>query len=134
MVGFYGEALGVRVTDETLNLSFPIIRNEGTFGTPEVILTVHLNLVTMKTYQHFFFVLFVSQVFFSVSGKSPSTDVSPVTGSITFQEGQSASTITLEILADQTPELDEQFTVVLTGATGGAVIDSDASSSTFIIE
>ena len=54
-------------------------------------------------------------------------------GVVTFQEGDLYGYLVLSIIPDGVPELDEVYTVTLTGATGGAVLDSEAVTSTFKI-
>ena len=73
------------------------------------------------------------QVFFIVTGPTPDIDIAPVNGSVVFQEGQSNSAIVLQILSDQTPELDEEYTVTLTSVTGDTVLNTNTITSTFKI-
>ena len=42
VIGFYGIALSVQETEESVNLTLPLIRNEGTFESSEVCRCVKL--------------------------------------------------------------------------------------------
>lgn len=57
----------------------------------------------------------------------------PTTGTILFASGLNQVVFSLNILDDNDPELEETFTLILSQPTGGAVLDSQASRSTFII-
>ena len=72
-------------------------------------------------------------VTFIVSGNAVSQSVSPTSGSVTFQPGSSQVQISLGVLPDGVPELDNTYTVTLTSATGPATIDALGSVATFII-
>ena len=43
VVGFHAEALGVQDAEESLNLSLPLFRSNGTFGSPEVLIAFNDN-------------------------------------------------------------------------------------------
>ena len=76
------------------------------------------------------------QVFFVVTADDMSIsyyDVTPTNGSVSFSDGQSFTTLEIQILPDSSPEHDETFTVTLTGATGGTTINPDISSAMFTI-
>ncbi|WP_144059751.1 beta strand repeat-containing protein [Rhodopirellula sallentina] len=69
------------------------------------------------------------------SGSAPATvsdfnnNVFP-SGQVTFFTGQTSKTITVFVSGDFAVESDEEFTVVLSNATGGAVIDVGSSTGT----
>ena len=66
----------------------------------------------------------------------PQTDLSFVAGSVVFQDGQSSGAISLEILRDGIPELDEMYMIELintTGGTPGAIISSTNDTATITI-
>ena len=69
----------------------------------------------------------------SAGDTDPSLDVYPTSGTIHFASGLSQVDFSLDILDDSDPELEETFTVILSQPTGGALLDSQASRSTFII-
>ena len=74
-------------------------------------------------------------MYFIVNGATPSMDVYPSNGSVIFNEGDVFANINLRIIADQLPELDETYTVTLTGIKGKAALAStDTLTSTFIIK
>ncbi|UTG92986.1 Calx-beta domain-containing protein [Geobacter sulfurreducens] len=50
-------------------------------------------------------------------------------GTITFADGESAKTITIEIVGDEVVEADESFTITLSNAAGGAIITGSAGST-----
>lgn len=113
-ISFLGEALaGIRTNEQNTNstISFAVARSGDLLGT--------------------------SQVFYTVSriGSSDpvSLDVLPSSGSFLFPAGVGQASLQLMILADDVSEMDETFTVVLTGSTGGATINLQASSATFVI-
>ena len=60
-------------------------------------------------------------------------DLSPVTGSVIFEEGAVYVPIELYIIPDNVPELLETYTVTLTGINGKATLNSDTTTSTFNI-
>lgn len=69
-----------------------------------------------------------------MSGPSPLLDIYPVTGSVTFQEGDIFSAIVLDIISDNLPELEETYTVTLTGINGKATLDPSVLTSSFKIK
>jgi len=58
----------------------------------------------------------------------------PQSGTLTFAPGDETQDITFEVKGDIEVEDDETFTVTLSGATGGAIINPDAASATVTIE
>ena len=60
-------------------------------------------------------------------------DISPLEGSVVLSIGVSRVNITLSVLADRVPEVEEAFSLRLTNAQGGAMIDTARSVSTFSI-
>lgn len=60
-------------------------------------------------------------------------DISPLEGSVVLPIGVSRVNITLTILADQIPELEEAFSLRLTEAQGGAMLDAARTVSTFSV-
>lgn len=83
------------------NLSLVIERRRGTSGAVSVTYKIYGNQTS------------------AISG----LDVTPASGSVLFQAGQSRDTIDLQIISDQIPENDETFTVELMTAEGGYSID-----------
>jgi len=78
------------------------------------------------------------KVHWEVEAVDPSTsqsddDVRPTSGSLMLENGASMGQITLSIIADELPELNEQFIVKLVSVDGGADIDATALTSSFII-
>ena len=63
----------------------------------------------------------------------PNTDVTPSIGTVSFPDGVGQRNLMVTVVADDIPEVDEMFSVVLTSATGGATINAQASSTTLII-
>lgn len=59
---------------------------------------------------------------------SQSSDISPITGNLSFSDGASRSIIHIDVLPDTKAELREMFTVQLTSATGGAKIGTTSSA------
>lgn len=62
--------------------------------------------------------------------------MSVIAGSVVFQDGQSNGAISLEILRDGIPELDEMYMIELintTGGTPGAIISSTNDTATVTI-
>ena len=70
---------------------------------------------------------------FATGDTDPSLDVYPTTGTILFASGLSQVELSLTILADAEPELEENFTVILSQPTGGAQLNQLAVRSTFTI-
>lgn len=60
-------------------------------------------------------------------------DISPLEGSVVLPIGVSRVNITLTILPDRVPEVEEAFSLRLTRAQGGATIDTARNVSTFSI-
>ena len=57
-----------------------------------------------------------------------SVDYQATTGTLSFADGEISKTITLNILDDATYEVDENFTLVLNNAQGGATLGTQAST------
>ena len=64
---------------------------------------------------------------------NPSTDLSPISGSLVFSEGQRNDSFEISALPDNDPEAAENFNVVLTIASGEGRLASSSVSSTIII-
>ena len=60
-------------------------------------------------------------------------DVSPSLGTVTFFPTESQASLELAVVPDTIPELEETYTVVLTGASGGAAINTEANTAMFRI-
>ena len=60
-------------------------------------------------------------------------DLASTTGVTTILADRADATISIAIIADNDPELDETFTVMLTGVEGGAEIDTTFNTSVFVI-
>jgi len=67
-------------------------------------------------------------------GATAGTDFTPVSGTLTFTPGQTTATISVPILADSLGEAAETFTVVLSDATGGAVIINAVGTGTIVAD
>jgi Calx-beta domain/PASTA domain len=63
----------------------------------------------------------VSVEFSTADGTADSSDYQPVSGTVTF-DGTEAKTITVEVTGDRTHEADETFTVRLSNATKGTIV------------
>ena len=60
-------------------------------------------------------------------------DIEPTTGSVLIPGDLRNGEIVFELLADKTAELDEAFTLLITEVKGGAEIDTNHDSSSFVI-
>ena len=69
----------------------------------------------------------ITTMLLSGASNDSSLDFMATSGSVLFQEGVREGYITLNVLVDGDPELDEVFIVSLTGVTGGR-LDSDPSA------
>ena len=75
------------------------------------------------------------QVFWEVTGPfGELADIQPRNGSVILADEERMGDIFLEILSDDIPELTETFTLEITRIVGGALIDSQYSTSTFRIK
>ncbi|XP_033109462.1 adhesion G-protein coupled receptor V1-like [Anneissia japonica] len=116
IVQFYADSLQTRSFSEPADSAgssrvvFPIRRRDGTIGD----ILVHWDVRNT-----------VGDI---------STDVSPSNGSVEILDGIASSQITINILADQEPELREELNVILQSVDGGAEIDPDFNVSTFFID
>lgn len=63
----------------------------------------------------------------SLNYAAPGTDYLDVSGTLTFAAGVFSQTFAVPILGDRIGEYDEDFFVLLTGATGGVLIDRQAT-------
>jgi predicted extracellular nuclease len=71
--------------------------------------------------------------FGSGTGFASAADLSGATsGTVSFAAGQTQATVTIQVVADTTPEADERFTVNLGNATGGATIGRAAATGTIL--
>jgi predicted extracellular nuclease len=57
---------------------------------------------------------------------------SPLTGSVSFNAGETSKTLTLDIVADSNPEADEAFTVTLSSPTAGGVLGDSSATGTIV--
>lgn len=55
-------------------------------------------------------------------------------GTLTFSQGEMTRTLTVPILYDENPEIDEQFKVTLSNPTGGAVLGSLTAATVTILD
>lgn len=62
------------------------------------------------------------------------TDVTPASGTVTFPVLQGRTSIILNIAIDGVGEIDETFSVTLTGATSGTTVNPQANTAVFIIK
>lgn len=65
---------------------------------------------------------------------SPGSDYTPVSGTLTFDEGQAVDTIVIPILDDSLAESIEQFTVTIDNVNGGAVLLVPRTATVTIID
>ena len=61
------------------------------------------------------------------------SDISPVNGSVLVADGEVRASIDISILAEDIPEMEEAFTVVITRVEGGAELSTDRLRSTFTV-
>ena len=114
-ISFLGEAVaGLRVNEQNENstVSFSVARTGDLVGTLQVSFVVN-----------------------RVGNSQDPTelDVLPAGGTFLFPAGVGRVSLELTVLADDVSEMDETFAVVLTESTGGAVINSQASTATLVI-
>ena len=77
----------------------------------------------------------VSVKYATVEGSArPGEDYTPVSGTLTFAEGETVKTITLWLIDDFRAEPDETLKVTLAGPTGGAVLGNIRSLTVNIID
>ena len=113
IISFLGEALTTQRVVEQSVLRLPLERS-GDFST-----------ATDVSYR-------VSRV--PGGGDPVQSDVTPPAGVISFPLLQGRTSIDLTILDDDVAEPDETFVVTLTATTGGASINPQANTATFIIK
>lgn len=88
---------------------------------------------------HFIFLIF-RQVNWQVqnralgSDNNVTADVDPASGTATIEADKRSSEIRLSIVFDGLPELNEDFTMHLVSAEGGAEIDSTFNTSSFTVQ
>ncbi|QDT13194.1 DUF4347 domain-containing protein [Planctomycetes bacterium K23_9] len=70
----------------------------------------------------------VSVDFATVDGSADASDYTATSGTLTFADGESQQTVTIEINDDATDEDLESFTLVISNPTNGAVLGSDTSA------
>ncbi len=61
-------------------------------------------------------------------------DFSQIAGTLSFAEGETSKTLTVAIIDDQLVETDEMFTIMLSNAQGGAILDLVTSTSITIVD
>ncbi len=54
----------------------------------------------------------------------------PTTGTVSFADGETSKTITMQIQSDLTPEPDETYTITLSAPTGGATLNDAVATGT----
>ena len=128
-MGFVGEALQPQNFAENpntpVNISLPIGRSGGDTGNI---------LVTTISPMPGILVYILLKVFFVVEGPMDiQSDISPVNGSVLIADGEVRASIDISILAEDIPEMEEAFTVVITRVEGGAELDTDRLRSTFTV-
>ena len=113
-ISFLGEALvGLRTNELSTNstISLSVARTGDLLGTVQVSFTVT-----------------------RVGSQDPvELDLYPSSGTFLIPTGVGRVTLELTVLADDVSEMDETFAIMLTGATGGAVINSQASTASLVI-
>ncbi|XP_056157733.1 adhesion G-protein coupled receptor V1 isoform X2 [Lampris incognitus] len=92
----------------SIDVTLPIIRNAGTIGTVAV------------------------QWEATVSGQLAVGDIRPTSGEIVFAPGETLKILTVEILADDVPEITEIIKVELTGASNGGSLGTETSVSIIV--
>ena len=112
-ISFLGEAQMTQRVDEGSTLSLQLER-DGDFST-----AVDVNYRVFRV---------------SGDGSPVLLDVTPATGTVSFPTLQGRASLDLMILADEVAEPDETLTVELTGTSGGASINPQANTATFIIK
>ena len=113
-ISFLGEALaGLRTNELSTNstISLSVARSGDRLGTVQVSFAVT-----------------------RVGSQDPvELDLYPSGGTFLIPAGVGRVTLELTVLADDVSEMDEAFAVTLTGATGGAVINAQASTASLVI-
>uniref|UniRef100_A0A668RW45 Adhesion G-protein coupled receptor V1 n=1 Tax=Oreochromis aureus TaxID=47969 RepID=A0A668RW45_OREAU len=103
---FVFQAIPVTIEEPDTNstvVTLPIVRNAGTIGT-----------VTVKWQA-------------TVNGKLAVGDIRPTSGEVTFAPGDTMKTLSVEILADDVPEITETIKVELIDASNGGNLGADTS-------
>jgi len=62
-----------------------------------------------------------------------SDDIAPTSGSLILDSGVQRGQITMAVVADELPELNERFIVTLVSVEGGADIDTTHQTSSFTV-
>uniref|UniRef100_A0A3P8WCF8 Adhesion G-protein coupled receptor V1 n=1 Tax=Cynoglossus semilaevis TaxID=244447 RepID=A0A3P8WCF8_CYNSE len=88
---------------DSVEVTLPIVRNAGTIGT-----------VVVKWQA-------------TVNGKLAVGDISPTSGDVTFNPGETMKKLKVRILADDVPEITEIIKVKLTGASNGGSLGADTT-------
>ncbi|MEA3008532.1 MAG: uncharacterized protein QOJ91_224 [Sphingomonadales bacterium] len=57
---------------------------------------------------------------------------SPLTGSVSFNAGETSKVLTLDLVADPNPEADEAFTVTLSNPSAGGLLGDSAATGTIV--
>lgn len=74
------------------------------------------------------------QIYWEVRPSSVNnTDIQPSSGSLMLEDGRRDGQILLQILPDNVPELNENFTLVLVRVQGGAQLDPQFIQSNFSV-
>lgn len=76
----------------------------------------------------------VSVDYAAVAGTAGSSDFTPVTGTLTFADGEASKTITITVADDTVVESNENFTVTLSNPAGGAQLGSIAAADVTITD
>jgi PKD repeat protein len=111
-----GPATGTIVDDEAAELSVgDAAVTEGHTGTVAATFTVTLSSLSDRP---------VTVNYATANGTATAgSDYTAVAGTLTFAPGETSKTVTVAVLGDTVDELDEQFTLNLSGAVNAAVAD-----------
>ncbi|MCB0923554.1 MAG: hypothetical protein KDB50_03260 [Mycobacterium sp.] len=85
---------------------------EGNFGTPSMVFTVSLSAASADV---------VTVGYTTSNGSAYADDYVPAVGLLTFAPGETSKNVAVGVVGDSLVELDEQFTLNLSGATNAAI-------------
>ncbi|EGW05954.1 G-protein coupled receptor 98 [Cricetulus griseus] len=108
IIEFDPKYTAISVEEDAGMITIPVLRLRGTYG-----------LVSAD---------------FRSQGDSAVPGYAPYGGTVTFQHGQNLSFINVSIVDDNESELEEQLEILLTGATGGAILGRHLVSKITIIK
>ena len=96
---------------------------EGDGGATDLVFTVSLSMISSQT---------VTVAYGTGDGTATAADYTAVTGSLSFTPGVTSQTVAVPVLGDRLDEIDETFSVVLSGASNATI--ADAQGVGFILD